>query len=82
MAYTDGLKKLIKLVEATRTDRLAKKKEGWTFPRMSLAEKENRLRMFHPSYKEGSLRELQVGPSKGYSVPPEICEILGIVESY
>jgi succinate dehydrogenase/fumarate reductase flavoprotein subunit len=43
---------------------------------MSLAEKENRLRKFHPSYKEGSLRELQVGPSKGYNVPPEICEIL------
>jgi succinate dehydrogenase / fumarate reductase flavoprotein subunit len=43
---------------------------------MSLAEKENRLRKFHPSYKEGSLQELQVGPSKGYSVPPEIWEIL------
>jgi succinate dehydrogenase/fumarate reductase flavoprotein subunit len=43
---------------------------------MSLTEKENRLRMFHPSYKEGSLQELKVGPSKGYNVPPEICEIL------
>jgi succinate dehydrogenase/fumarate reductase flavoprotein subunit len=43
---------------------------------MSLAEKENRLRIFHPSYREGSLKELRVGPSKGYSVPPEIFEIL------
>jgi succinate dehydrogenase/fumarate reductase flavoprotein subunit len=43
---------------------------------MSLAEKENRLRMFHPSYKEGSLQELKIGPSKGYSISPEICEIL------
>jgi succinate dehydrogenase/fumarate reductase flavoprotein subunit len=76
MSYTYELKDLIKRVEETRPQRLARKKEGWEFPRMSLAEKENRLRSFHPSYKEGSLRELKVGPSKGFSVPPEICEIL------
>jgi succinate dehydrogenase/fumarate reductase flavoprotein subunit len=76
MAYTYELKQLTRRVEETRSNRLAKEKEGWEFPRMSLAEKENRLRMFHPSYKEGSLRELQVGPSKGYAIPPEICEIL------
>jgi succinate dehydrogenase/fumarate reductase flavoprotein subunit len=76
MAYTDELKQLIKRVEKTRPQRLAKKKEGWEFPRMSLAEKENRLRMFHPSYKEGALRELRVGPSKGYSVAPEFGDVL------
>jgi hypothetical protein len=76
VAYTYELKQLTRRVEETRSNRLAKEKEGWEFPRMSLAEKENRLRMFHPSYKEGSLRELQVGPSKGYAIPPEICEIL------
>jgi succinate dehydrogenase/fumarate reductase flavoprotein subunit len=76
MSYTDELKQLIKRVEETRPSRLAKKKEGYEFPRMSLAEKENRLRIFHPSYREGSLQELRVGPSKGYSVPPEISGIL------
>src|SRR4030042_752870 len=76
MAYTEELKHLIKPVEATRPQRLAKRREGWEFPRMSLAEKENQLRKFHPSYKEGSLQELKIGPSKGYSVPPEICDIL------
>ena len=76
MAYTDELKHLIQRVEATRPQRLAKRREGWEFPRMSLAEKENRLRKFHPSYKEGSLRELKIGPSKGYSISPEICDIL------
>jgi len=76
MAYTTELKQIIKRVEATRPERLEKKRKGIEFPRMSLAEKENRLRKFHPSYKEGSLQELQVGPSKGYRVPPEICEIL------
>jgi succinate dehydrogenase/fumarate reductase flavoprotein subunit len=72
MAYTPELKQLIKRVEETRPLRLVKKREGWEFPRLSLAKKENRLRQFHPSYKEGSLQELKVGPSKGYQVPPEI----------
>jgi hypothetical protein len=76
MAYTYELKELIKRVEETQPQRLAEKREGQEFPRMSLAEKEDRLREFHPSYKEGSLCELKIGPSKGYSVPPEICEIL------
>jgi len=76
MAYTPELKQLIRKVEETRPRRLAKKREGWEFPRLNLAEKEDRLRLFHPSYKEGSLQELTVGPSKGYSVPPEIFEIL------
>jgi len=76
MSYTEEMKQLIKRVEETRPERLSQKRSGWEFPRMSLAEKENRLRKFHPSYKEGSLRPLQVGPSKGYSVAPEFCEIL------
>jgi len=76
MAYSSELKQLIKRVEETRPQRLVRRKEGIEFSRMSLAEKENRLRTFHPSCKEGSLQELKVGPSKGYSVPPEICEIL------
>jgi succinate dehydrogenase/fumarate reductase flavoprotein subunit len=76
MAYTDDFNQLIKRVEATRPNRLAKKRGGWEFSKMSLAEKEDRLRMFHPSYKEGSLKELKVGASKGYGVPPEIGEIL------
>ncbi len=76
MAYTNQMKQLIKRVEETRPERLARRKEGWEFPRMSLADKEERLRRFHPSYKEGSLQELKIGPSKGYNVPGEICEIL------
>jgi succinate dehydrogenase/fumarate reductase flavoprotein subunit len=76
MAYTYELKQLIKQVEQTRPPRLAKREEGWEFPRMSLAEKEERLRRFHPSYKDGSLQELKVGSSKGYRLPPEICSIL------
>src|SRR4030042_4416464 len=76
MAYTPELKQRIRRVEQTRPLRLAKKREGWEFPRMSLTEKEERLKRFHPSYKEGSLQELRVGPSKGYGLSPEICNIL------
>ena len=76
MAYTFELKQLIKRVEESRPQRLTQKREGWLFAGMSLAEKENRLRRVHPSYKEGALKELRVGASKGYSIPPEICEIL------
>jgi len=76
MSYTYELKQLTKQVELTRPERLDKRRKGLEFSRMSLAEKENRLRKFHPSYKESSLQELQVGPSRGYRVPPEICEIL------
>jgi hypothetical protein len=73
VSYTPELKQVIRRVEETRHIRLKKKRSGWEFPRMSLAEKENRLGKFHPSYKEGSLEELKIGPSKGYGVPPEIC---------
>ncbi len=76
MAYTPELRQLIRRVEETRPLRLAQKREGWEFRKLSLSEKENRLKRFHPSYKEGSLRELKIGASKGTSVPPEIAEIL------
>ncbi len=65
MAYTHDLKQLIRRVEEARPQRLAKRREGWEFPRLNLAEKEDRLKQFHPSYKEGSLQELSIGPSKG-----------------
>jgi succinate dehydrogenase/fumarate reductase flavoprotein subunit len=76
MAYTYEMKQWIKRVEETRPLRLAKDKEGWEFPRLTLAQKEERLRRFHPSYREGSIQNLRVGPSKGYGIPPEICEVL------
>jgi len=76
VSYTDEMKQLIKRVEETRSHRLAKRMEGWEFKRVTLAEKEERLRKYHPSYKDGALQELKVGPSKGYRIPPELCNIL------
>ena len=76
MAYTPALRELINKVEATRPTRVEKKKRGEEFPMLSLKEREERLKKFHPDFKEGARREIRVGPSKGYSISPEIVAIL------
>jgi hypothetical protein len=80
MAYTYNLEKLIRQVEETRPRRFAQKGEGREFPTLSLAEKETRLRQFHLSYKEGALKELETGPSKGCAVAPEICSPILVLD--
>ena len=76
MAYTEELKQLIKRVEATRPARVEKKKRGEEIPLLSLKEREERLKKYHPDFREGSRREIRVGPSKGYAISPEIVNLL------
>jgi succinate dehydrogenase / fumarate reductase flavoprotein subunit/L-aspartate oxidase len=76
MPYTSELKELIKKVEATRPARVEKKKRGEEFRPLSLKEREERLKKYHPDFKEGSRREIRVGPSKGYAISPEIVNLL------
>ncbi|MBA7615838.1 hypothetical protein ES703_23126 [subsurface metagenome] len=76
MPYTDELKSLIKVVEKTRPQRLARKKQGEEFPRMSLDEAEAILKKYHPDYKEEGRHELKVGPSKGYQIAQEFADLL------
>lgn len=76
MGYTEELKNLIKRVEATRMARLEKKKKGEEFPMLTLEQREERLRKYHPDFKDGSRREIRVGPSKGYAISPEIVDLL------
>jgi succinate dehydrogenase/fumarate reductase flavoprotein subunit len=75
MPYPEELKKLIKVVEKTRPERVARKKEGKEFPTMSLAEREEMLK-YHPDYKEEGRREIKVGPSKGYHIAHEFIDLL------
>ncbi len=75
MAYTPELKELIKVVEKTRPERVAKKRAGEEIPFLSLDERKERLN-FHPDFKEEGRRELQVGPSKGYGIAHEIADLL------
>jgi succinate dehydrogenase/fumarate reductase flavoprotein subunit len=76
MPYPSELKQLIKKVEATRPERVRKKKEGYEFPAMTLEEREEVLKKFHPDFKEGSRRPIKVGVNKGYAISPEIVDLL------
>jgi len=75
MGYTPELIELIKKVEATRLERVARKKAGEEFPALSLDERKVRLEKYHPDYREGALRDLKVGPSKGYALAQEIADL-------
>lgn len=76
MPYTPELKQLIKKVEATRPERVRRKKEGKEVPAMTLEERDEVLKKFHPDFKEGSRREIKVGVNKGYAISPEIVNLL------
>jgi len=75
MPYTEELKSLIKVVEKTRPQRVARKKKGEEFPLMSLEERADVLK-YHPDYRDEGRREIKVGPSKGYRVAHEMVDLL------
>lgn len=76
MPYTSELKELIKKVEATRPARIEKKKRGEEFRMLTLKEREERLRKYHPDFIQGARQEIRIGPSKGYAISPEIVTLL------
>jgi len=76
MAYTPELRRWIKKVEETRPSRLERKAKGEEFPSLTLGEREERLRAYHPDYQAESRREIRVGPTKGYPVYHEIADLL------
>jgi succinate dehydrogenase/fumarate reductase flavoprotein subunit len=81
MAYPPELKKLIQNVERTRAKRILAKKAGSEFRAMTLDERKQMLQ-YHPDYKEGGRRELVAGPSKGYRIAHEYCDILEAYSRY
>jgi len=76
MSYTPELQKLIKAVEKTRPERIARKRRGEEFPMMSLEECDAILKKHHPDYQPTGRRALKVGPNRGYIVPDEFADIL------
>ena len=76
MGYTPELEKLIEVVERTRGERVARKRAGEEFPALSLEERAERLRLYHPDAKPESRTPIRVGPSKGYAISPEIVRLL------
>jgi succinate dehydrogenase/fumarate reductase flavoprotein subunit len=76
VGYPEGLKKLIKVVESTRPERVARKKASEEFPALSLDERDVVLKKFHPDVNEEGRREIQAGPNKGYRICHEMVDLL------
>jgi succinate dehydrogenase/fumarate reductase flavoprotein subunit len=76
MPYPEKLKELIKIVEKTRPERVARKKAGQEVTAMTLDERAAILELHHPDYIPGTRRELKIGPDTGYAVAHEFADIL------
>ncbi|MDY6842585.1 MAG: FAD-binding protein [Thermodesulfobacteriota bacterium] len=76
MPYPEELKKYIRIVEKTRSERIEKKRKNEEFPPMTLDERDDILRKYHPDFMDGVRREVKVGPSVGTSLPHEFVDIL------
>jgi len=75
MPYPEELKKLIKIVEGTRAERVARKKAGEEVTFLTLEQRKERLK-YHPDFQEEGRRALRVGPSKGYAIAHEFADLL------
>ncbi len=75
MPYPEQLKELIKVVESTRAERVARKKKNEEVPFLSLDARTDRLK-YHPDFKDEGRHELSIGPSKGYKIAHEMAEVL------
>ena len=69
--YPPEMEESIKRVEETRERRL-----GESLPLKTPDERVKLLKEFHPDYKEGTMRELIVGPNKGDRAPLELADLL------
>jgi succinate dehydrogenase / fumarate reductase flavoprotein subunit/L-aspartate oxidase len=76
MPYPPELLELIKAVEKTRPARIERKRRGEEVPPLTLEEREERLKKYHPDFKADSRTEIRVGVSKGYAISPEIVATL------
>jgi len=69
--YPEEIEDSMHEVESTRQRRLKQRQ-----PSLSLNEREELLRTWHPDYKEGTKRKLQLGPNKGDALPHEVADLL------
>ena len=78
MPYPQYLKDLIVKCEDNRAKHVELKKIDDDLPFLTLEQRQVYLDNFHPDYKTGPdiKREIRVGPSKGYSISPEIVDLL------
>jgi succinate dehydrogenase / fumarate reductase flavoprotein subunit len=71
MPYPESMRPSLKLLEATRAERMRE-----AMPRMDAEEKTALLNAFHPDYRPEGMREVRIGPNKGDRVPIELADQL------
>ena len=76
MGYDPGLKKLMAKVEASRPARIEAVKRGEHYPRLTMEERDELLKAFHPDFREDAKRELSIGRNKGAVYPNELVDVL------
>jgi len=69
--YPEAMQKSIELVKETRT-----KRQGVEPKKMSLEEREEILKKFHPDYKEGVKRPVLIGSNKDDLMSNEVADLL------
>jgi succinate dehydrogenase/fumarate reductase flavoprotein subunit len=69
--YPPEIQEYIAKVEAGREERLKV-----PFRRITLEEKEQLLKVYHPDYVEGAMRDIKIGPNKGDRAPNELVDLL------
>lgn len=74
--YTPALMELIKKVESTRPARVEKARKGEHFPALTMNERSEWLKKYHPDYKSDGRRAVRVGPNKGLELPEEVASLL------
>jgi succinate dehydrogenase / fumarate reductase flavoprotein subunit len=70
MAYPESMLASIKQLEATRPSRMAQQ-----IPLLAPDVKQSLLEGFHPDYKQGTMRQLLLGPNKGDKTPHELANL-------
>ncbi len=76
MGYTPEMKELIKKVEATRPERVAKARREEHYPALTMEERAEVLAKFHPDYQDDGKRAVQVGPNKGDVFQEGVADLL------
>lgn len=74
--YTPELREIIKRAEATRRARVEKAKRGEHYPALTMEERAEYLKKYHPDYKSEGRRKVAVGPNRGSVMPEEVAHVL------
>ena len=70
MSYPEKMRESIRILESTREKRRKQK-----IPLLSLQERNELIKTYHPQHREGTQRKLKVGVNKGQLVPNEIADL-------